>query len=305
MFIEFLRDIPSDKMKEVQTNIEKKVGEAFDEELREMLDDVQRTEPAKYGDLAKKDAQLFRLALTMKERKLTSTFELDHVLRKYGTSLAAQQKAYAERKLGQQQMLKSVNFQPEVTHDEMLQYYRDHQNDFRVPTRARWEQLMAAFGEHPDRATCGQEIADMGNEVALGGAPFWAVAKRRSNGPTAAQGGVHDWTEWGDLTLSRPLLNAVFSLPVKEMSGIIEDHEGLHIIQVIERREAHLRPFHDSEVQTEIQKALALEKRNEQIREYVERLHERTLVWTVFDDNQPADARTARPAPDRPQGLNR
>jgi parvulin-like peptidyl-prolyl isomerase len=305
MFIEFMRDIPTDKLKEVRTNIDTKVGEAFGEELQEMVDEVQRASEDEYGELAKKEAQLFRLALTMKERNVTSTLELDRILRAYGTSLPAQQKAYAERKLGQQQMVKSVNFQPEVTHDEMLQYYREHENEFRVPTRARWEQLTAAFGEHEDRAQCGQAIADMGNEVVLGGAPFWAVAKRRSDGPTADQGGDRGWTNWGDLTLSRPLLNAVFTLPVQQLSGIIEDHEGLHIIQVIERHEAHLRPFRDSEVQDEIKQQLIREKRNAQIAEYVAGLHKRTLVWTIYDDGPPPDARTAHPDTSRPQGLSR
>ena len=101
------------------------------------------------------------------------------------------------------------------------------------------------------------------------------MAKRSSQGPNAEQGGYHDWTEMGDLSLSRAINEAVFSLPVQQMSGIIEDFEGLHIIRVIERTEAHLIPF--TEAQVEIKEKLS-EKRNKAIAEYIVRLRSPTPV---------------------------
>ena len=92
-----------------------------------------------------------------------------------------------------------------------------------------------------------------------GAVPFWAVAKRRSQEPNAEQGGYHDWKAMGDLSLSRAINEAAFALPVQQMSGIIEDFEGLHIIRVIERTEAHLIPF--TEAQVEIKEKLQ-QKRN-------------------------------------------
>ena len=174
----------------------------------------------------------------------------------------------------------------------MLDYYHGNQQEFLVPTRARWEQLTARFDRFSDKQACGQAIADMGNEVWLGGAQFWAVAKRRSHGTEAEQGGYHDWTSWGDLTVSRQVQEIVFSAPLNELSGIIEDAEGLHIVRVLQREETHYVPFTDA--QDTIQEKLQAEKRNQEIAKYIERLRQRTPVWTAYDDQTPPTTRTAR-----------
>jgi hypothetical protein len=284
MYLEFLRSIPPDKLGEVQTNIESKIGPAFEEDLLDALEKIQRAASEdEYGEVARKDSQIFRLALIMKEKKLASVLELDLLLRQNGSSVAKQQRAYAERKLGQQQMVKSVKFQPDITHHEMLDYYRENQEEFRVPTRARWEQLSAHFDSCPDEKACTDLIAMMGNEVVLGGAPFWAVAQRHSHGENAPQGGFHNWADQGDLRISPEINDAVFTLPVQQMSGIIRDSEGLHIIRVIERSEEHVVPFIDAQV--EIKKRLLVKKRNASIDEYVARLRASTPVWTINDED--------------------
>jgi parvulin-like peptidyl-prolyl isomerase len=292
MYLDFMRNIPANKLKEVRTNIDKKIGDAFRKDLEEMLDKLKAAEPRNYADLARRDSQLFRLALMMKEAGLDDVAELDVRLRTYGTSMHWQQQAYMERKLGQQQMIKEIDYEPEITHDEMLTYYQAQVNEFRVPARARWEQLTARFNNFPSKAACGQAIADMGNEVVLGGAPFWAVAQRRSQGPNAKNGGSQDWTEWGDLKISREINDAVFSLPLMELSRPLEDAEGFHIVRVLERQEAHLIPF--KEAQVPIKEKLLQQKRNEAIAKYVAKLRKITPVSTIYDKPQDEFTSTRR-----------
>jgi hypothetical protein len=284
MFLEFMRDVPAEKRAEVVANIDSKSADAMNEDLEETLDKIRKASPEEYVDIARQDSQLYRLAMVMKEQELISTIELDRYLRQHGTSLKKQQVAYIERKLGQQKMFQSIDFKPEITHDEMLQYYNNHQNEFQVKARVRWQQLSALFDRCESKEACGAAITAMGNEVVLGGAPFWAVAERGSHGPNAADGGEHGWTEWGDLTVSREILKAAFALPVQQMSHIIEDAEGLHIIRVLERQQAHVIPF--VEAQVDIEKTLQAEKRAEAITEYIADLQEKTPVWTIYDDQQ-------------------
>jgi len=120
----------------------------------------------------------------------------------------------------------------------------------------------------------------MGNEV-LAGRPFAEVAKARSEGPTAATGGACDWAGQGSLA-SKVLDEALFSLPVGQLSTIIEDGETLHIVRVIEREEAGRTPFLDAQVA--IRDALREERRTKALDDYLAKLRERTPVWTVFDD---------------------
>lgn len=82
----------------------------------------------------------------------------------------------------------------------------------------------------------------MGNEVYLGGKPFEAVAKASSQGYTASEGGVHDWTTQGSLK-SQTLDAAIFAIVPKRLSQVIEDELGYHIIEVLERQDATVVSF--------------------------------------------------------------
>ena len=120
----------------------------------------------------------------------------------------------------------------------------------------------------------------MGNEV-LGGRPFAEVAKTRSEGPTAAVGGSFGWTGKGSLA-SKKLDEAIFSLPVGELSAIIEDGEAIHIVRVTKREEAGRTPF--LEAQVEIRSKILDDRRRVAVDDYLGKLRARTPVWTVFDD---------------------
>ena len=98
--------------------------------------------------------------------------------------------------------------------------------------------------------------------------------------------------------ISRYLESPLFSLPVGELSEIIEDDEGFHIIRVVERTPAHLVPF--TEAQVEIKKSLQNQRRQKQVEEYVTNLRKTTPTWTIFDDQQGSRKLTERLGGSRP-----
>ncbi len=296
MYLEFLRSIPEDKRAEAEAGIQERIGEAFEEDLAKMIKKVRTAGEAEYGELAREDANLFRLAMLMKQQKMATTIQLNNYLLRYGSSLEKQREAFAERALGRQALVGGIETQPEVTHVEMLEYYNRRVEEFQVPDRAKWEQLTVRFDHFNSREEAHAAISAMGNEVWLGGSNFKAVAKRSSQGPQAKQGGQHDWTEWGDLEVSREIQQVVFSIPPDQLSQIIEDVEGLHIVRVQEHSPAHLTPF--SEAQPTIKKKLQGEKRSEEISQFVARLREQTPIWTIYDDeDNDAQQRIAEPSP--------
>lgn len=207
LFVEFLREFPQpDKLPEVFNS----VYQQFDQSQLEAL---------------------------MTKANVNNPAELDIYLRKYGTSLQKTKRAFAEQAMGQEMLRKHVKFDAEITHNELVEYYNEHLDEFEVEATARWEQLMVRFDKFPDKASAHREIADMGNQVYLGGAPLNAVAKQRSQGIKAHRGGYYDWTTQGSLK-SKVLDNAIFSLPPGRLSQILEDEKGFHIIRVTERRDA-------------------------------------------------------------------
>lgn len=218
----------------------------------------------------------------MKQVKVETRRELDEKLQGLGTSLERRRRAFVEQILAQQWVHTKVKFDREITYDEMIEYYRDHGTEFDKPARVRWKELMARFSKYPTKAEAGAAIARMGNQVSAG-VPFEQVAKANSHGSTASDGGVRDWTTKGSLVskvLDRELFNP--NLPVGRLSPILESDKGFHIILIVERELAHRTPF--LEAQTEIEPKIKQRWLDEQVRAYVQKLRDKTPVWTIFDE---------------------
>ncbi len=256
VLLDFYRTIPSDKLDEVLGNIKKQVEKQFFEE---------------------------QLPLLQKQYKVEFFRDLDQTLRAFGTSIEQEKAAFQEQMVARTLIGQKINRETEITHEQLLDYYHEHIKDYEIQARARWEKLTALFEKFPDKAAADQAIVDMGNQV-LRGANFAAVAKKHSQGTNAWDGGRHDWTTQGAL-ISKVLDNALFTLPLNQLSPKLEDERGFHIVRVIEREDARCISF--EEAQEEIRKKLREEERERQIREYLDSLRDKTYVWTLFDDVPP------------------
>lgn len=229
----------------------------------------------------------------MKEYEAQSRAQLELQLRKLGTSLEREKKAWSEKVLAQQWLASKITDEKEVTHPDLLAYYHENTAEFQFPSRARWEQLSVGYGSRFTRDEARQRIAWMGDQV-LRGVPFAEVAKRYSDGLTAAQGGQKEWTTRGGLA-SEVLDQALFSLPVGRLSPILEDRGAFHIIRVIEREEAGQTAFFDA--QDKIKKALANDDKQQQREDFLKGLREKATVWTIFDSRPSVQRVTAQPQP--------
>jgi hypothetical protein len=213
----------------------------------------------------------------------TSVADLDNKLHAHGGSLESQRTAYVERQLAIGWAMSQVKEKKEPSHEEMVNYYREHISDWEHPARARWEQLTARYDKFPTKADAWRAIAQWGTQI-QNGAPFADVAKTNSQGHAADEGGLNDWTTHGSLR-STVIEQAIFGLPVGVLSQILSDEEGFHIVRVVEREEQHITPF--IEVQPEIKKKLFEGGRMEAMTEYVDKLRERLPVHTIFDEGSP------------------
>lgn len=262
VYVDACREIPEDKLPEIRKNVDK----AFDEQFLPKL---------------------------MQEAKAANTIEYEQSLRAKGQSLDRMRKMFFERGIAQEWMRKNAGADGEIPHADMIAWYQNHLSDYDYPAKARFEALTVKDGLKRSRQQAWQLLAEMGNEV-LAGRPLADVAKAKSEGPTAASGGEFDWTTKG--SLSSPVLDeAIFSLPVGQLSTILADENALHIVRVTERKEAGRISF--VEAQVDIRNKLHEERRQKQVDDYLARLRERTPVWTIFD-GQPADAVAARPTAD-------
>ncbi len=255
IYLDFLRTVPPDKQKEAIANITKQVDKQFYEE------------------------ELDKLLKTMEVKSLP---ELDAKLRSLGSSLERQKMDFRDTAISQFMVSRNINRSPEITCVELLASYRANAEKYDVPARAQWEKLTARFERFPDKAAAERAIVEMGNQVLLG-AKLATVAKRLSQGTNAQQGGYHEWTTKGCL-VSDVLDHAIFTLPIGQLSRILEDDRGFHIVRVLKREAASRIPF--TEAQKEIREQIISKKRSEQVRDYLEKLRKNTFVWTIFDQRK-------------------
>lgn len=247
------------------------------------LDFLRTVDPERRKELDKKLAELFeekKLDDLMKSMEASSLVELEAKLREFNSSLDKQRRRFGEQQLAQEMVRRNVKHDAEITLAEMAKYYTEHAADFELQEKVQWEKLSSDFTRCPDKASAWRLVASMGNRV-IRGASLAEIAKKESQGLDASDGGQHDWTTRGSLT-SKPIEDAIFALPPNELSQIIEDASGFHIVRVTARRPAGRVPF--EEAQVTIKEKLKKERTRKQIAEYLDGLKSKTRVWTMFDN---------------------
>lgn len=241
-----------------------------------------------------------QLEKMMKKAGVSSAHEYDLKLRTLGTSLEREKRAYIERTLAEQWGRQQVKRDEEITYDQMVDYYRKHQDEFTTPAAAKWEELMVRYAKHPSKAAAHEALARLGNQV-LGGAPFAEVAKAGSDGTTAPDGGQWPETTKGALTCD-VLDKALFALPVGQMSPIIAGDKGYHILRVVERKEAEVTPF--LQAQVDIREKIVNERSKKQFVEYLAKIEARTPVW-IYDGKDGKDGTLQLATPPSQQSTRR
>ena len=231
----------------------------------------------------------------MKKIEVATVLELDAKLREEGTSLKQLEDEYKDRMLRTVFIQELIPEKPQVEPSEIFHYYNSHLSEFETEAKARWEQLTVLFEKFSSREAALAAISDMGKQAYFGG-NVQSVAKEKSQEPMASKGGLHDWTFKGSLR-SKILENEIFSIPLNGLSNIIEDENGFHIIRVLERVEAGVRPL--AEVQDEIREKLSDQKMQAAEQELLARIRRDVPVWTRF----PQDLKGAKPLPAPP--INR
>ena len=230
----------------------------------------------------------------MKQLNVQSQRDVEKELSRLGSSLSDVQRSFNERVIASEWVRTKVKVSEDVSPDEMVKYYREHLTSYDYPAEVKWEELMVRKSKYKDPGQGYAALATMGNEALQRagnrlGVPepvFGEVAKTKSDGTTAKDGGLHDWTTQGAFT-SQALNQALETLPVCQMSPILESDTGFHIVRVIDRKAAGRKPF--TEVQNDIREKLKDERFSAAVDKYLEDLHKDARIWTVYTGPVSAD----------------
>lgn len=207
--------------------------------------------------------------------------EIDRELRDTGSSFEAARRDFIDQMLAHLYRSEAIPTDPKIAMIDIRNHYADHIDRYRFEAQARWEQLSATFERCGSREATLQAITEMGREAYFGGS-MQAVAREKSQEPFARKGGLHDWTTRGALA-SKQLEEQIFTLPIGQMSEVIEDDAGMHIVRVLQRKPAGTRSI--AEVQDEIRQQLKEQKIEQAIKRVTAEMTRRVPVWTIFPDD--------------------
>ena len=261
--------------RDLQSHIERKL-------LAEGLKAMLKKEQIKMLDQFIDEAFEKEMARMMKEAKVSTKLELERELRKQHTTLANLKTNFANQQMAMQFLGSKTKSDIEVGRPEMLAYYNQHHEDYYVPARVKWQQIVVDSSKHGGPEEARKRLNEIiGKLRPSRGANFTEVAKEMSDGPNAANGGRWEWTTQGSLADKR-LDQALFELAPGQPSQVYEDGNFFKIVMVDQREEGRYKPF--DELQSEIKTNLEKEARQAAAHKFIEKMKSEAEVTTIFDE---------------------
>ena len=299
------RQVPEEQLKGVRQQLmQKEVASMVDRKLLygQFLHGVPKENMPKIEENLRQPFEQHEMPALMKQLKVDNQADLEKELARLGSSLADVRRAFNERVIASEWIRSKVKVNDEVSPDEMIEYYRSHLTDYDFPSQARWEELVVRKNRFKDEASAYEALAHLGNEVwqagmqkPVRGPAFGEIAKAKSDGFTAKDGGLHEWTTRGALQC-KAIDDGLFTLQVGQMSPIIDSGPAFHIIRVLERKEAGRKQFTD--VQSDIRDRLKDLRYQKEAVKYLTKLRQDARVWTMFTGNVAAETLIGKKADD-------
>lgn len=176
-------------------------------------------------------------------------------------------------RLLEQRVTKDVRVAP----DAVRRFYDEHPQEFQHGEQARIRELLVRVApEAPaaERARARQHADDLHGRL-HGGADFSRFARTYAvDDETAAHGGDRGFLDRG--ALPPALDQAAFSLPIGQLSGVVETPDGYHLIEVTERRPAGVLPF--EAVRPALEQALLDAERRQRQQAYLDQLRKTAQI---------------------------
>ncbi len=132
-----------------------------------------------------------------------------------------------------------------LSDDQLRRFYDQNKEQYRIPERVHVRHILLKTDEkQPSQVGPIEAKAQDLLKQLKAGANFADLARKYSEDPgSGAKGGDLDWIVRGQTV--KAFENAAFSLKPNEISGVIKTEYGFHIVQVLEKQEARVKPFEE------------------------------------------------------------
>ena len=211
--------------------------------------------------------------------KVGTRAELEEKLQEQGTSLAALRDEFANQQLAIEYLRSEATPQIDTSRQQLLAYYHEHEDEFVLPARVRWQQIRVSFSKHGGKKQAFQIVEQLVQQL-RDGKSFDHVARRFSDGPTAKDGGHWGWTTAGSLANNDVEL-ALFQLPVGQISQVFTEEDGFQLVRVMERQEKRVKAF--EQVQNDIKKAMERRAKELARKNALDELYQSAIIESNYD----------------------
>jgi len=161
---------------------------------------------------------------------------------------------------------------------EVERYYKDHPEEFRTETKWVWRHLFVS-SVRVGSLDAARQTAEQLRAQAVAGADFVELVKQHGHGDSALRQGQGIGSKPGEIqpVYLEPVLKP---LSAGEISPLFPTELGYHIVQMVEREDAGIRPF-DEKTQSYIRRKLTLMLQEQERQKLVEQLARQTTVRII------------------------
>jgi parvulin-like peptidyl-prolyl isomerase len=244
----------------------KQTKEAF---LQRLIDNILIEQEAKKSGagIIVKDEEIMEVLQDMSNKQKMSMQDFLKSLAKEGNSIESVKKEIRGQMMRARLLRREVKSKILVSDEEIGEYYNKNRQDYEGKETVRIKQLLLLLPPNANKtviATVQNEALQLHKRV-MDGESFDSLVVKYSQGPAAAQGGDVGFVGRG--TIIPEVEAAAFSLSVGQVSEVIESSVGFHIIQVVDKKGAGLKPL--AAVREEIKTKIEDEKLDKKYDEWI------------------------------------
>ena len=274
-FEPYLKNIEDNYKGKDKETIINQAKEAFMKRLVDNLLIEQETKKTGIGNVIK-DEEVMDVIRDMVAKKKSNMEDFKKNLAREGNSLESLKKDIRNQMMRMRLLRREIKSKVIVSDDEIGEYYNKNRQDYEGKEAVRLKQIFLAIPAKADKKTKTKikEKAQQLRKRVLGGEPFELLAVKYSQGPGAAQGGDIGFIEKG--TIIAAVDSVAFNLPMEQISEVIESGIGFHIIKVVDKKGAGLKPI--AAVREEIKAKIEDEKLEKKYEEWITSIRQKSFI---------------------------
>ncbi|MFZ0759108.1 MAG: peptidylprolyl isomerase [Candidatus Sulfotelmatobacter sp.] len=300
--------VRDDAKQQDPANADKLYTEREKDVLRDLIDQQLLLEKGNDLGITGDTDLIKRLDQMRKDMKLDTMEDLEKAATAQGISYEDFKQNIRNQIITQKVIGQEVGSRLTITPEEEQKFYDEHKDELKQPESIRLSEiliapkkLVAANSAAPTSARNGDPNAsaagdpeknpDVANDPAAlaaaevkandllkqirAGANFEDIAKKYSDGPSAAQGG--DLGEFKRGTLAKELEDKTFAMKAGEVTDVIRTKQGYVILKVTEHQTAGIPALKD--VEPRIENAIYYQKLEPAVRAYLTKLREEASIY--------------------------